>query len=142
MTSSGRQLNFADAISLIHIIASIGQLAHEDTSLLKFIRQTLKFLKSRPGLEFKLFSPFFLGVVSLSLHLFWLLQRNTGTFRGCPGNSRTCSTARMVEMDGQANGHSLQHTNSAPPCRSRWCHQYPTLHYLWQHSSICIHSRS
>ena len=39
-------MDFADSILLILTIASIGRLAHENTSLLIFIRQILKFLKS------------------------------------------------------------------------------------------------
>ena len=37
------------SISLIHTIVSIGRLAHEDTSLLKYLRQMLKFLNSSVG---------------------------------------------------------------------------------------------
>ena len=44
-------VDFADSISLIHVSASIGRLAHEDTSLLDI----------RPTSELKLFSFPFLG---------------------------------------------------------------------------------
>ena len=35
----GNKADFADSMSLIHTIASIGRLAHVDTSLLEFIRE-------------------------------------------------------------------------------------------------------
>ena len=33
---------------------------------------------------------------------------------------------------GQASGHPLQQTSSAPPFQLKWCRQYPFLNYLWQ----------
>ena len=53
-------MDIADSISLIHIIGSIGRLALEDTSLLKLIRQILKFLKSGQASGSSFFS-FLLG---------------------------------------------------------------------------------
>ena len=68
------EIDFAGAVSFIHIIASIGRLAHEDTSLLKLNRQILKFLKSSQGLNSSFSASFLSG--KLCLQLFWLLRRN------------------------------------------------------------------
>ena len=60
----------ADAISLIHIIASTEErLAHEDTSLPKFIRQILEFLSSGQASSSSFSAPFFLGSC-VSFHFF------------------------------------------------------------------------
>ena len=59
--------DFAQSISLVHIIASIGRLAHEDTSLLKFIHQVLKFLISGQASNSRV-SASFSGKLYLSLH--------------------------------------------------------------------------
>ena len=87
-------LDFADSISLIHTIASIGRLAHEDTSLPKFISHQTK-------LQTQVFQLLFSGKLGLSP----LVLAPTGTLElvvAVLGISRTCSTVRSVEMDRQA----------------------------------------
>ena len=74
-------IDFADSISLISVVASMGRLAREGTSVLKFMRQILKFLKpdQTSNLTFK--ASFFWEVVSLSTSS----GSSTGTFELCVG---------------------------------------------------------
>ena len=60
--------DFADSTSLIHTIASIGRLAREDTSLLTFSHQMLRFCEIRSGFELKCVRlPVFWEVLSPSI---------------------------------------------------------------------------
>ena len=75
----------------------------------------------RPGFELKFFSFLVLGRC-VSLYLFWLLHPSIGTSRYLQ-DMQQCLNC----LDGQASGHPLHQTNSAPHLQSRWCHQYPPL---------------
>ena len=91
--------------------------------VLKFIRQVLKFLKSGLASNSSCSASFSWYAVSLST---------------CSGSHRrTLELVVAVQYcencwDGQASGHPLLQTNSAPPLQSRWYRQYT---YLLHHGS-------
>ena len=58
--------DFADSISLIHTIAAIGRLAHEDTSLLNYFSPDPEISEVRPGIELKVSSNHCSGNLCLS----------------------------------------------------------------------------
>ena len=62
----GSAIDFADSISLNHTIASICRLPHKDTSLLKLVRQILKFLKSSQASNSNLSASLFWEFLCLS----------------------------------------------------------------------------
>ena len=147
-------IDFADSISLIHTIASIGRLAHEDTSLLQFIRQILKFSESRSGFELSLFSFLFLGCCVSPLYLF--IHRNIRTlwwWRG--GRRRGRREVRVVPghavifelLRWTGKRSPLHHTNYGSTLTIQVVSSVPILQLIvaadsgWC-SSICIHSSS
>ena len=100
----------ADSISLIHTIASIGRLAHEDTSLLKFLRQILRFLKSSQASISSFSASFFLEVVSL--HLFWFSSTRTLELFAVVGLSKTNCTERTIWMHKHALTRCCKRTST------------------------------
>ena len=113
---------FADSISFTRTTASMGPLAHEDSTP-ELQSPDPELSEIRPGFKLKSFSIFFFcEVVSLST---------------------APRTVRAVVMDRQAVTR-CDKRNSAPPLQSKWHYQYPVLHYLRQQiqagfSSTCIH---
>ena len=109
--------NFADSISLIHTIAAIGRLAHEDTSLLNFFRQILKFLKSGQASNSRFPATFFREFVSFSARSGSSKRPLELLVVACI--SRTCTTVRTIEMYKQSAFHfGVITTQSSTTCGS------------------------
>ena len=105
--------DFADSISLIRIIASIGRRAPEETTLLKFMRQIQKFPKFGQ-VSNSCFSASFL----LEAESFTNRQSSSTEHQNFwPGVTKTCMQYWQNCWDGQASGHpllqSILHTKSS-----------------------------
>ena len=104
-------MDLADSISFIQTIASIGRLAHEDSSLREFMRQILKFSQIRPGFELMLFR-FICSWKCISHISFWL--------------SRSGSDERTIWIGTQAVTRC---------CKRNRIHTYNSSGYIGTHAS-------
>ena len=127
-------VNFADSISLIHIVASTGRLAHEGTSLLRFIRQILKFQARLRTQVFQLLSFW----ESVCLSLFTSSGSSTRTLEVCvavlvfPAHAVFFELLRCTRKRSPTATHELGSTLFIKVV-------YPNFYHQWQQiQAVCL----
>ena len=104
-------MRLADSIKPIQIIASVGRLGNEEHCTSELHSPIPEISKLRPG--FELISQ---PICSLQQNLPPIVRAPSKEHQNSqvlPGDCKTCTTEKTVEI-GQASGHPLLQTNSAP----------------------------